>query len=162
MIDNQKTTISEVINKKYDHIQKVLKCEWFKSHIEPFDEDLFHDTLYKCIEKMKERECIESEFLNYIFIAFKYNVIRETMYHRNSMKIDTEITYIGDCTQNQSMDYELITNAIREKFGDILCEAFIDWVNGNKITNIESETNIKSIHYKFKKIKEWVKNEYHI
>lgn len=160
MNDNDKTTVSAVISSKYSQIKKVLNCEWVKTHTTPFDEDLFHDTLYKCINKMENKLQTEGEIFNYIFVAFKYNVIRESMYHRNSMKVDAEISYIGEYNQIFNMDYDLITNGIKEKFGIELYEAFSEWVSGKSITKITAETKIDNLYYKFKKIKEWVKSEY--
>ena len=157
-----KTTINVVVSEKYDLIKQSLIREWYKHNTTSFDEDLFHDTLCKCIVKMGENEYLESEIFNYIFIAFKQNTMREGMYHRNSMKVDTEITYIGECEQSYDIDYFTIISDIREKFGVELFEAFSDWVDGESVSSIEKRRGLKGLAYQFKKISKWIKSKYQL
>ena len=63
-----------------------------------FDEDIFHDTLLACMEKVTD----ESQFMNYLFISFKTNLSREKQYHRNSMRDEMPENYEYDVNNTES------------------------------------------------------------
>ena len=59
------------IGKNYELIKKSLKKELRKNRNLEFDEDVFHDTLLKCIEKYDEPKFQnDEEFIAYIIVSF--------------------------------------------------------------------------------------------
>ena len=86
-----------------------------------FDEDIFHDTLIKCMDKFNDRKFDENEFKAYITSSFKMNVIRSKQYYDVSMKSDTDVeTLDSTVTMQFNCDFNTIIKDIKEKFGNEL------------------------------------------
>ena len=159
-MDNDSVPIYVYIEKNYDNINRVLVYEWYKKNTSEFDEDLFHSTLMNSLKTLSGCNLTEKEMKNYIMAAFKANSIRETLYHRNSMKVDTEITYLGESIETDDLDYERIMLSVEKTFGIELCDAFRLWTEGYTIKELEEKLNKPQMTYQIKKIKEWVIENY--
>lgn len=64
-----------------DHLQKYCKHRGME-----FDEDTFHLTLLKTLEKKQLHDMTDQGILNYIFKAFRTNTLRERQYPWNSRR----------------------------------------------------------------------------
>lgn len=155
--------LNKYINTNYEQLRKMLKYEWRKMETTEFDEDIFHDTLIKCMDKFNDKEFIENDFKAYIVTSFKMNVIRSKQYHDNSMRSDTDIETIDYEETNQfNCDFVLILKDVKETFGSDSYEKFLDWLEDKSIKEINEEYNCKNTRYLIDKVKEYIKSKYNI
>ena len=153
--------LNQFINTNYHNLYKMLKYEWRKMESSEFDEDIFHDTLIKCMDKFNDRKFDENEFKAYITSSFKMNVIRSKQYYDVSMKSDTDVeTLDSTVTMQINCDFNTIINDIKEKFGNESCEKFLDWLEDKSIKEINEMYNCKNSRYLIDKIKDYIKNKY--
>ena len=74
----------QYITKNYDYLRQHLIAFCLDQHYE-WDEDIFHDTLVKCIDLVERngiRDSSDKGMENYIFKAYKFNTMREKQYCR--------------------------------------------------------------------------------
>lgn len=99
-----------------------------------FDEDIFHSTLTKMLQKKKYADTTMQGYDNYCFKAYKTNVMRELQYPRNSRTV-----YVDDITpyqtgHNDGEDW-LAYDAMKNEFGEERLNALIEGYNDNEILN---------------------------
>lgn len=154
--------LTKFVNSQYKALHKMLKYEWRKMETSEFDEDIFHDTLLKCMDKFNNVDKFdENEFKAYITSAFKMNVIRSKQYYDVSMKSDTDVETIDSTiTMSFNCDFNIIIEDVKEKFGKENCEKFLDWLEDKSIKEINEIYNCKNTRYIIDKIREYIKNEY--
>lgn len=153
--------LNQFINTNYHNLYKMLKYEWRKMETSEFDEDIFHDTLIKCMDKFNDRKFDENEFKAYITSSFKMNVIRSKQYYDVSMKSDTDVETLDyTVTMQFNCDFNTIIKDIKEKFGNESCEKFLDWLEDKSIKEINEMYNCKNSRYLIDKIKDYIKNKY--
>ena len=126
-----------------------------------FDEDIFHDTLLKCMDKFNTDDFNEDEFMPYITTAFKMNVIRSHQYHDVAMRSDTEIENVNEVIDDKhNIDYSIIIDDIKNKFGEDSCNKFLDWLDDKSIKEINETYECNNSRYLIDKIKEYIKFKY--
>ena len=153
--------LNKYINSNYNVIYKMLKYEWRKMDSSDFDEDIFHETLIKCMDKFNEKSFDENEFKAYITSSFKMNVIRSKQYYNVSMKSDTDVETLDSCITNKfNCDFNTIVEDIKDTFGDESCEKFLDWLEDKSIKEINETYNCKNSRYLIDKIRSYVKEKY--
>lgn len=154
--------IQEYINNQYENIKKMLKKEYRKIESSEFDEDIFHETLIKCIDIFKNKETFDdNEFKAYLTASFKTNVIRDKQYHVNSMKSDVNIENIdNNAIYKDNIDFSLVIEDIKITFGYENYEKFMDWLENKSIQEINETYNCKNSRYIIDKIRNYIKNEY--
>lgn len=153
--------LNRYINSNYKSIKKMLKVEWRKMETSEFDEDIFHDTLIKCMDKFNDKDFIEDEFRAYIVSSFKMNVIRSKQYYNVSMKSNDDVETLDSCISNKlNVDYNIIIRDVREMFGDENCEKFLDWLENKSIKEINETYNCNNSRYLIDKIRNYVKDKY--
>ena len=153
--------LNQFINTNYHNLYKMLKYEWRKMESSEFDEDIFHDTLIKCMDKFNDRKFDENEFKAYITSSFKMNVIRSKQYYDVSMKSDTDVETLDSAVTMQfNCDFNTIIKDIKEKFGNESCEKFLDWLEDKSIKEINELHGCKNSRYTIDKIKQYIKNQY--
>ena len=122
--------LSNYIEANYDNIKTLLKKEWFKMKHNNFDEDIFHNTLIKCMDKFNSTMFNENEFMAYLVSSFKMNVIREENYFINSTKDNKDVNTIKkEIFDNSNIDYNNLLIDICENFNKeytniLLCFVF--------------------------------------
>ena len=150
--------INEFISANYNKIKTTLKKEWHKLETEAFDEDVFHDTLIKCMEQLKDKELPSSEIISYIVAAFKTNTIREKSYAFNKYKADDEIDTIRiETTPRNDIDFNFILSEVCQKFGKSDYEVFLDWLDGMTIKELNEKYNKTNLRYVIERIKKYIK-----
>lgn len=124
-----------------------------------FNEDIFSDTILKCNERLSKTKPEKIEMIAYFWTAFKMNTLRELSYVRNNT-IDTipEISSEEFDTTNEK--FNAVSELIINKFGDEIYELFVLHSNGIKYEDLEKMTNIKHIKYLFRKVREYVRENY--
>lgn len=71
--------LSAYIQANYNKIKSTLQKYCNNQRID-FDDDVFHSTLVKVLEKRHLKDMSDQGILNYIFMAFKINTLREKQY----------------------------------------------------------------------------------
>lgn len=148
---------SDFISKNYTLIKKTLKkgLPTYK-----FNEDLFHDTLLKCIDINKEMN--DKEMLNYIFMAFKTNLYRETLYMRNILMdgiTDEEYNIPIFRDETPKIDLIKIYEILKVNFDSTEILYFKKWTEGYSVREIEELEHTNGITYKINRIRKFIKDK---
>jgi hypothetical protein len=159
-----KVLFNEYVAEHYDVLKKIAAKEVSKKICLDYFEDIFHDTLIKCIKQFENKPMEQNEILAYFTRAIQVNVIRETKYAYNSLKTDgVEIEeWDGDLTEMNisRIDYQNILYDIQKTFSVEWKEVFQLWTEGLTIKEINEKINIKNSRYITDKIKIWLKENY--
>lgn len=146
------------ISNNYDNIKKNLK-KGLTTYT--FDEDIYHDTLLKCM--LLNIDLTDKEMFNYIFIAFKTNLNREMNYHRNTMT-DQMDDSIGETTKYDqdfvsSMDYKGLLSCLHRHFCNVDIECFEEWIHGYSIREIEEHQHLSGMTYRIGLIRKYISDK---
>lgn len=156
--------VREFISKEYTLLKKNAKYEWRRKSNDEFNEDVFHDTLVKCISQLNDKLMTKEELIAYFVGAFQINCLRENMYACNSKRSDEEVEGInidGETTiKSLSIDYKMILKKIQLVFGEEYEKIFKLSMEGYSVKEITEETNYKTVRYKLDVIKNWIKKKY--
>lgn len=162
-----KTDVYLFISQNYELIKKTLKKELRKNRNLEFDEDVFHDTILKCMEKHSDMKFNnEEEFLSYIIVSFKTNLKREKLYAYNATKYDGEIDLtnldIKDTNYNKNnIDIDIILDKIEKEFGEDIANKAYDWIICQlTIKEINEKYNCKNARYIIDKVKDFIERNY--
>jgi len=152
------------IAKNYDVLKNIAIKESNKKTLTDSIQDIFHDTLMKCLKQLENKTMSENEYIAYFTKAIQLNLIRETQYAYNQLKTDVENIENWDNelieTNTNSIDYNNILQAIVDKFGYTWKNAFQLWLEGLTIREINQKLNIKNARYIVDQLKEWVRVNY--
>lgn len=157
------------ISENYELIKKSLKRDLRNNKSLNFDEDVFHDTILKCMEKHSEINFNnDDEFIAYIIVSFKTNLKREKLYAVNSKRYDGEIEdfaseFRDNNNNNSNIDINLLMDKIFEKFGeDTKNKAYDSIVCQMTIQEINKKYKCKNARYTIDKVKIFIKENYSI
>lgn len=155
---------NDFVNKSYDVLKNIAIKESNKRIINDSIEDIFHDTLIKCIKQLENKLMSESEYIAYFTKAIQINIIRETQYAYNLLKTDVEDieNWDGELTETNinSIDFKNILCNIEKNFNEQWKNVFQLWLNGLTIQDINENLKIRNSRYIVDKVKEWVKITY--
>lgn len=152
----------DLIATKYEELKANCSFAYHQATGECLNEDVFHDTLIKCMETLTNEtieQMDEKALMNYTYIAYKTNMFREKQYYRvkNVVPLTTkhdQPTNTYSLSENWDIS-EKIQNYIIQKFGQELFEQYCAWIIDEKsISEIENTYNTTGLYYKFKKLKE--------
>lgn len=153
--------LSNYIEVNYDSIKTLLKKEWYKMKQSKFDEDIFHSTLIKCMEKFDSSIFNENDFMAYLVSSFKTNTIREDGYFNNCKRDNKDVMTIKkEVFDNYSVDINNLLTDICENFNKDYCNIFIDWLDGATIKELNEQYNKKNCRYIIDKIRKYVIENY--
>ena len=154
--------LSEYINRNYNKLVSLLRNEWRKmKNTQSFNEDIFHDTLMKCMERFNDEEFDENIFRAYLVSSFKTNVYRERLYHFNSCRCDADIEKLDIFEKERvSIDYNIIMDDVFSKFGSDNYNKFIDWTEGSTIKELNEKYGVNNCRYVIDKIKDYILQNY--
>jgi uncharacterized protein YjcR len=154
-------TFMNYIGENYVSIKRKLKRihNGYKEIL--FDEDIFQDTILKVNESLKEKQFTKEVYEKYFCESFKRNLLREKLYHFNSMTdkvYDFENVDISDDKFIESeIDFKLVVERLKKEFGDKFTEIYIDWLKGYKIKELIKKYEVKSCYYHIKKMNEFIR-----
>ena len=154
-------TFMNYIGENYESIKRKLKRvhNGYKEVL--FDEDIFQDTILKVNESLKEKQFPREVHEKYFCQSFKRNLLREKLYHFNSMTdkvYDFENVDISEEKFIESeIDFKLVVKVLKEEFGDELTEIYIDWLKGYKIKELIEKYEVKSCYYHINKMTDFIK-----
>ena len=99
----------DFIANNYNKIKSNISKESIKKLNVELDEDIFHDTLLKCVKTCNKLDLTIDQLSSYIFISYKTNYLRELEYARNKNRDDVDLSLIDDCKPDRlDIDYEKI------------------------------------------------------
>ena len=149
----------DFIANNYDKIKSNISKESIKKLNIELDEDIFHDTILKCIKTCNKLDLTVDQLSSYIFVSYKTNYLREQEYARNKNRDDVEdFSIIDDCKpDNLDIDYEKIKEIIIDKFGENEWKLFEDYIYGASVSDISKESHEAGLYYRFNKIKNYAK-----
>ena len=156
-------TFMDYIEENYESIKKKLKKIHNGYNDVLFDEDVFQDTILKVNESLKGKQCSKEVCEKYFCGSFKRNLLREKLYHFNSM---TDKVYdfedVVDLFNNEfissEIDFKLVIETLKEEYGEELTNIYIDWLKGYKIKELIEKYNVKSCYYHINKMNAFIKN----
>lgn len=148
----------DFIANNYDKIKSNISKESIKKLGVELDEDIFHDTLLKCVKTCNKLDLTIDQLSSYIFISYKTNYLRELEYARNKNRDDVDLSLIDDCKPDRlDIDYEKIKCIIVDQFGESEWKLFEDYIYGASISDISKESHETGLYYRFNKIKNYAK-----
>lgn len=155
-------TFMNYIEKNYESIKRKLKGihNGYKEVL--FDEDVFQDTILKVNESLKDKKLSKEVCEKYFCESFKRNLLRENLYHFNSMTDKVcnfeEIDVAEDKFIESEIDFKLVVKTLKVEFGNELTEIYIDWLSGYKIKELIDKYKVKSCYYHINKMNDFIKN----
>ena len=154
-------TFMNYIGENYYSIKRKLKTihNGYKEIL--FDEDVFQDTILKVNESLKDKQFTKEVYEKYFCESFKRNLLREKLYHFNSMTDKVYDFEDVDVPEEKfiefEIDFELIVKVLKKEFGEELTEIYVDWLRGYKIKELIEKYEVKSCYYHINKMNEFVK-----
>ena len=167
------------VGNNYTQLQERMKKYCASQHLE-YDEDIFSDTYLKIYEKIRKnglKDTSEEGMLNYTFIAFKINTLREPMYARNK-KRNLNITddaglnalyedfLEGEITQREKLVADLfkdfaviyILHQVEEHFDPEHFKLFqMKFLGDMTFKELRRKSGVKGARDKVKEVMEWLK-----
>jgi hypothetical protein len=153
-------TIEEFITSEYKKLKSLSMRIWYNMKNGDFNEDVFHDTLVRCMESLKEKELEHNEYLMYFASSFKRNSIRNTKYACNKNKEDIDInTHDIPHTYYDTMDYDWMMSKLEVEFGKDNMLIFNDWIDGNTVNELNEKHSRTNCRYLIDKMRQYAKRE---
>ena len=173
----------QYIDNNYEYIRQHIIAFCMDQHYK-WEEDIFHDTLLKCIDLVERnglKDSSDQGIMNYIFKAYKFNTMRERQYCRVT-KRDNNVTDINGAYEDylsHSLNAEdKVTGDLYTDFsamylaaaaedammnGALTPEEFHLWrfktfMPSLTYNALEQMTKSKGVRNKVKKVRQWLKD----
>jgi hypothetical protein len=126
-INTQTSIFAQSVEPRFKSFKDKIK-KIAKTHNVDFDEDVFMDTVIKCIDTFPTINATDNDVDNYFWVAFKRNSISSTTRNkfRNAIDINDADDIIDD-QYNEDIDIisDTIKDAVKTEFGEELYNAWI-------------------------------------
>ena len=137
---------------------KAKMCALAQKNKMSFNEDVFMDTLIRCMKTFTKEDVNNSEVDKYFWTAFRQNMISSTSreHFKNMTQIETIPDRIDDNIYNEDIDVmaDMMETEIRREFGDTAYDAWrlhvCDELTYKELQNMGYGSDL---HNLFKKIK---------
>lgn len=168
----------EWVGKNLPQLQERMKKYCANQRLE-YDEDIFSDTYVKIFEKIRKnglKDTTEEGMLNYTFIAFKINTLREPQYARNKKRNlnveDGDLNTLyedfleGEITQREKLVADLfkdfavihILHLVEEHFDPEHFKLFqMKFLGDMTFKELRRKSGVKGARDKVKEVMEWLK-----
>ena len=149
------------ISLHYEEIKKTFQVNMSKLKMK-FDEDIFQDTLIKCSETYKDDVSDIKKIKAYFWTAFKTNTINCNQRRKRVEDIDATPVDIIDEEYMEEIDefVEIAKNALYGEFGEEITNLWLRHIiKDEEYDDLEKESGINNIHYRFKKIRKFIREE---
>lgn len=156
------TTISKCIEVRYDLGKTVALDMWDKPKDKMSFEDIFHDTLYRCMKSLGQRKMPEEELHAYFFKAFRINMVRHFKYAYNKLQSGIEVESMLIPTipyYDGHLDGFDMLNLVKDKFGSEAQKMLWYQLQGHTYRTL-NEMYGKDSYYLLNKIKNYLKSYY--
>lgn len=155
------TNVESRFNPFKEKMQKMAS----KQKIE-FNEDIFMDTLIKCMSTFVNENPTNSDVDKYFWVAYKQNLSNHLS--RNKFKNTTDVSALSDMLDDDKYNEEIDTlaemteNAIKEQFGERVLEAWKLHVCENKTYKEIAKLGYEDVnlHNEFREIKRYMTGKY--
>lgn len=151
----------QTLGKAYEEVKKSFMLNMIKEKMD-FDEDLFQETMIKCSESYKDDPKDLKKIKAYFWVAFRINTIKKLSRQKHFESMDDIEIDIIDETYNSDIDkfVEITKIELYEKFGEELSDMWLKHVSeGVEYEDLEKEYGINNVHYIFKKIRKYIREE---
>lgn len=155
------TVFLSQVSSQYDEIKKSFEVNIKKLKMK-FDEDIFQDTLIKCSEVYKDDVNDINKIKAYFWTAFKQNTLNYNQRRKRVEDIDATPVDIIDNEYNPEIDefVEIVRDELYEEFGKDVADLWLRHAAQDiEYTDLEKESGINNIHYLFKKIRKYIREE---
>lgn len=149
------------ISKQFNNIKEDFKCKIKRIGLS-FDEDIFSDTIIKCNNNLKNRNCNQKDMILYFWQAFKNNTLRELYYSRNKLRDELTIDIKDDIYDIELIDFDKVSQMIIDEYGCELYQLFALHANGTSYEELSKLTDIPNVKYKFRCIRKYILDNYKI
>lgn len=164
-LNNKVNTFFHNVEHRFESFKKKMKKLSAKNDI-IFDEDVFMDTIIRCMETFSTENASDSDVDNYFWIAFKQNYFSNFSRNkfRNTVNFDEYGDNIFDDEYNSDIDeiVDLIKNEVKDKFGEEIYQAWIFHVcDGYTYEELE-QYGYKglNLHNEFRQIKRYISQKF--
>lgn len=162
----------------YEAQKRKFQSYCFNKHI-LFSEDILHHTIIKVhdkIEKTGMKDPTPKGFDDYLFLAFKNNIIREKQYARNTHR-DHNVTNLTKAYEQYVNEFQMSANdkimqdlrkdftslyllrKVEEQFGNDLLHLFqLKYFSKMSYKDIKETTDIPHSRQRILEIKQWLKD----
>lgn len=131
-----------------------------------FNEDVFMDTIIRCMETFSVENATDMDVDNYFWKAFKQNSFSN--FSRNKFRDTVNLDDFGDNLidedYNTDIDeiVDLIKNEVKNEFGETIYNAWILHIcNGHTYTELEENGyDGLNLHNEFRQIKRHISNQF--
>ena len=152
----------EMVGRNYEDIKKLFEIN-SKSQKMDFNEDIFHDSIMKSAEQYKDDANDYKKVKAYLWVAYRTNMINIIERTKPMECFEDLIDFdIVDEEYVPEMDdlYDIVRMELYEEFDcDIVNLWFEHVCNNKKYEELEAISGIHNIHYQFKKIRNFIRNE---
>ena len=132
-----------------------------KNHI-TFDEDVFMDTIIKCMKTFSTPDATDKDVDNYFWIAFKQNIFSK--FSRNKFHNTVNFDDFGDVTINEEYNadideiVDLIKNEVIRKFSKDIYDAWVLHICHGYTYSELNECGYEglNLHNEFRQIKRYI------
>jgi hypothetical protein len=163
-LNNKVNAFFHNVEPRFESFKKKIKKLSTKSDI-IFDEDVFMDTIIRCMETFSTENASDSDVDNYFWIAFKQNSFSN--FSRNKFRNTVNFDDFGDVTINEEYNadideiVDLLRNEVEKEFGSQICDAWILHICYD-YTYAELEKRGYeglNLHNEFRQIKRYIHNK---
>ena len=151
-----------VISSQYDAIKKSFQLNMSNLKTN-FSEDEFQDTFLKCCETYKDDNTDIKKMKAYFWTAFKTNTLNKKERSKHFEDIDSLVDFdiIDDEYVGEIDEFvEIAKKELYSEFGKEISDLWLKHVEKDiPYDEIEKESCIQNIHYQFKKIRKYIREE---
>lgn len=157
-MDSSCNKFMESISEQFNNIKEDFKCKISRIGLS-FNDDIFSDTIIKCNNNLKNKNCGQKEMISYFWQAFKNNTLRELYYSRNKLKEELNAN-IKEHEETDVIDFDAVSNLIIKNFGCELYQLFALHANGTTYEELSKISDINNLKYRFRCIRKFVRDHY--
>ena len=161
--------LNDWITEHYDYIRDHLQKYCTNRGLE-WDEDTFHLTLLKTLEKKQLHDMSDQGILNYIFKAFRINTLRERQYPYNARRsVMDELPDKSDTSpeeREQRIESEVLSDMMATRLLEIVERNFDpDHYNAFRLKSmtdmtykqLEAKTGLTRTRRMVKEVRDWLR-----
>lgn len=152
----------EMVSGHYQEIKQSFILNINKLKLD-FNEDVFHDTIMKCAETYKDDANDYMKVKAYLWVSYKTNLINKLERTKRMDYFeelgDVDITHEEYVPEMDEM-MDIVRYELYQEFdADIVNLWFKHIVENKEYKELEKESGIHNIHYRFKRIRKFIRYE---
>jgi hypothetical protein len=163
--NEQVNNVFHAVGPNFKIFKNKMECRAKKNKI-PFDEDVFMDTVIKCIKTFSKENATNIDIDNYFWKAFRQNTFSHFSRNkfRNTINLDDFEDDILDEEYNSDIDeiVDLIKKEVENEFGSQIYDAWLLHVCNNYSYSELEKCGYEglNLHNEFRQIKRHISSKY--